>query len=44
MLKCSHALEGKISIVHRTKAEYVMTVSSNLGEKLDSGGSDLRKF
>ena len=43
MLKCSQTLEGKISIVHRAKANSVMTVRSNLREKLDSRYIDLRK-
>ena len=44
MPKCTQALEEKIGIVYRAKAKSVMTIRSNLREKLDSGYIDLRKF
>ena len=43
-LRISQAMEGLISINHRTKAISVMKIRSSLREKLQAGHIDLRRF
>ncbi len=43
-LRISQAIEGLLSINHRTKAISVMKIRSSLREKLQAGHIDLRRF
>ena len=43
-LRCDQAMEGLLSMKHRSKALSVMEVRASLRERLSAGHIDLRRF